>query len=213
MSHPLTPLYTTVISLPAAPGVSTYREALRGIEGYRVTDDGTVHLGSQLRYALLGSSAGSTQPTPVSVRFSTVDAGTVTATVTPRYTSPFVLPTWTSRNHQLRTAVQVQDALAAPSPSAPTATTRMDATRAELLKGRASALVVGLATALVVLCLIMGLVTQWDVGFIVLFLCFMVVATAVSAWFSVRAQRPVKDPTAVPPAALALMPRPFAEDA
>jgi len=36
------------------------------------------------------------------------------------------------------------------------------------------------------------------VGFIVLFLCFMVVATAVSAWFSVRAQRPVKDPTAVP---------------
>lgn len=198
MSHPLTPLYTTVISLPAAPGISTYREALRGIEGYRVTDDGTVHLGSQLRYALLGSSAGSTQPTPVSVRFSTVDAGTVTATVTPRYTSPFVLPTWTSRNHQLRTAVRVQDALAAPSPSAPTATTRMDATRAELLKGRASALVVGLATALVVLCLIMGLVTQWDVGFIVLFLCFMVVATAVSAWFSVRAQRPVKDPTAVP---------------
>ncbi|MGP5642238.1 hypothetical protein ACTXO6_02610 [Corynebacterium variabile] len=144
------------------------------------------------------SSAGSTQPTPVSVRFSTVDAGTVTATVTPRYTSPFVLPTWTSRNHQLRTAVRVQDALAAPSPSAPTATTRMDATRAELLKGWASALVVGLATALVVLCLIMGLVTQWDVGFIVLFLCFMVVATAVSAWFSVRAQRPVKDPTAVP---------------
>lgn len=198
MSHPLTPLYTTVISLPAAPGVSTYREALRGIEGYRVTDDGTVHLGSQLRYALLGSSAGSTQPTPVSVRFSTVDAGTVTATVTPRYTSPFVLPTWTSRNHQLRTAVRVQDALAAPSPSAPTATTRMDATRAELLKGWASALVVGLATALVVLCLIMGLVTQWDVGFIVLFLCFMVVVTAVSAWFSVRAQRPVKDPTAVP---------------
>lgn len=198
MSHPLTPLYTTVISLPAAPGVSTYREALRGIEGYRVTDDGTVHLGSQLRYALLGSSAGSTQPTPVSVRFSTVDAGTVTATVTPRYISPFVLPTWTSRNHQLRTAVRVQDALAAPSPSAPTATTRMDATRAELLKGWASALVVGLATALVVLCLIMGLVTQWDVGFIVLFLCFMVVATAVSAWFSVRAQRPVKDPTAVP---------------
>ncbi|CAM5406762.1 hypothetical protein [Corynebacterium variabile] len=198
MSHPLTPLYTTVISLPAAPGVSTYREALRGIEGYRVTDDGTVHLGSQLRYALLGSSAGSTQPTPVSVRFSTVDAGTVTATVTPRYTSPFVLPTWTSRNHQLRTAVRVQDPLAAPSPSAPTATTRMDATRAELLKGWASALVVGLATALVVLCLIMGLVTQWDVGFIVLFLCFMVVATAVSAWFSVRAQRPVKDPTAVP---------------
>ena len=198
MSHPLTPLYTTVISLPAAPGVSTYREALRGIEGYRVTDDGTVHLGSQLRYALLGSSDGSTQPTPVSVRFSTVDAGTVTATVTPRYTSPFVLPTWTSRNHQLRTAVRVQDALAAPSPSAPTATTRMDATRAELLKGWASALVVGLATALVVLCLIMGLVTQWDVGFIVLFLCFMVVATAVSAWFSVRAQRPVKDPTAVP---------------
>ncbi|MFZ2273537.1 hypothetical protein ACTXKQ_02965 [Corynebacterium variabile] len=206
MSHPLTPLYTTVISLPAAPGISTYREALRGIEGYRVTDDGTVHLGSQLRYALLGSSAGSTQPTPVSVRFSTVDAGTVTATVTPRYTSPFVLPTWTSRNHQLRTAVRVQDALAAPSPSAPTATTRMDATRAELLKGWASALVVGLvtalvvglATALVVLCLIMGLVTQWDVGFIVLFLCFMVVATAVSAWFSVRAQRPVKDPTAVP---------------
>lgn len=197
MSHPLTPLYTTVISLPAAPGISTYREALRGIEGYRVTDDGTVHLGSQLRYALLGSSAGSTQPTPVSVRFSTVDAGTVTATVTPRYTSPFVLPTWTSRNHQLRTAVRVQDALAAPSPSAPTATTRMDATRAELLKGWASALVVGLATALVVLCLIMGLVTQWDVGFIVLFLCFMVVATAVSAWFSVRAQRPVKDPTAV----------------
>ncbi|CUU65119.1 hypothetical protein [Corynebacterium variabile] len=197
MSHPLTPLYTTVISLPAAPGVSTYREALRGIEGYRVTDDGTVHLGSQLRYALLGSSAGSTQPTPVSVRFSTVDACTVTATVTPRYTSPFVLPTWTSRNHQLRTAVRVQDALAAPSPSAPTATTRMDATRAELLKGWASALVVGLATALVVLCLIMGLVTQWDVGFIVLFLCFMVVATAVSAWFSVRAQRPVKDPTAV----------------
>ena len=198
MSHPLTPLYTTVISLPAAPGVSTYREALRGIEGYRVTDDGTVHLGSQLRYALLGSSAGSTHPTPVSVRFSTVDACTVTATVTPRYTSPFVLPTWTSRNHQLRTAVRVQDALAAPSPSAPTATTRMDATRAELLKGWASALVVGLATALVVLCLIMGLVTQWDVGFIVLFLCFMVVATAVSAWFSVRAQRPVKDPTAVP---------------
>lgn len=198
MSHPLTTLYTTVISLPAAPGVSTYREALRGIEGYRVTDDGTVHLGSQLRYALLGSSDGSTQPTPVSVRFSTVDAGTVTATVTPRYTSPFVLPTWTSRNHQLRTAVRVQDALAAPSPSAPTATTRMDATRAELLKGWASALVVGLATALVVLCLIMGLVTQWDVGFIVLFLCFMVVATAVSAWFSVRAQRPVKDPTAVP---------------
>ncbi|WP_312775705.1 hypothetical protein [Corynebacterium variabile] len=198
MSHPLTPLYTTVISLPAAPGISTYREALRGIEGYRVTDDGTVHLGSQLRYALLGSSAGSTHPTPVSVRFSTVDAGTVTATVTPRYTSPFVLPTWTSRNHQLRTAVRVQDALAAPSPSAPTATTRMDATRAELLKGWASALVVGLATALVVLCLIMGLVTQWDVGFIVLFLCFMVVATAVSAWFSVRAQRPVKDPTAVP---------------
>lgn len=198
MSHPLTPLYTTVISLPAAPGISTYREALRGIEGYRVTDDGTVHLGSQLRYALLGSSDGSTQPTPVSVRFSTVDAGTVTATVTPRYTSPFVLPTWTSRNHQLRTAVRVQDALAAPSPSAPTATTRMDATRAELLKGWASALVVGLATALVVLCLIMGLVTQWDVGFIVLFLCFMVVATAVSAWFSVRAQRPVKDPTAVP---------------
>ncbi|MDN6677965.1 hypothetical protein [Corynebacterium variabile] len=198
MSHPLTPLYTTVISLPAAPGVSTYREALRGIEGYRVTDDGTVHLGSQLRYALLGSSAGSTQPTPVSVRFSTVDAGTVTATVTPRYTSPFVLPTWTSRNHQLRTAVRVQDALAAPSPSAPTATTRMDATRAELLKGWASALVVGLVNALVVLCLIMGLVTQWDVGFIVLFLCFMVVATAVSAWFSVRAQRPVKDPTAVP---------------
>ncbi|HAJ51836.1 MAG TPA: hypothetical protein DCM55_04835, partial [Corynebacterium variabile] len=179
MSHPLTPLYTTVISLPAAPGVSTYREALRGIEGYRVTDDGTVHLGSQLRYALLGSSAGSTHPTPVSVRFSTVDAGTVTATVTPRYISPFVLPTWTSRNHQLRTAVRVQDALAAPSPSAPTATTRMDATRAELLKGWASALVVGLATALVVLCLIMGLVTQWDVGFIVLFLCFMVVATAV----------------------------------
>ncbi|MGP5589177.1 hypothetical protein [Corynebacterium variabile] len=198
MSHPLTPLYTTVISLPAAPGVSTYREALRGIEGYRVTDDGTVHLGSQLRYALLGSSAGSTQPTPVSVRFSTVDAGTVTATVTPRYNSPFVLPTWTSRNHQLRTAVRVQDALAAPSPSAPTATTRMDATRAELFKGWASALVVGLATALVVLCLIMGLVTQWDVGFIVLFLCFMAVATAVSAWFSVRAQRPVKDPTAVP---------------
>ncbi|MGP5636447.1 hypothetical protein ACTXOW_08060 [Corynebacterium variabile] len=198
MSHPLTPLYTTVISLPAAPGISTYREALRGIEGYRVTDDGTVHLGSQLRYALLGSSAGSTQPTPVSVRFSTVDAGTVTATVTPRYTSPFVLPTWTSRNHQLRTAVRVQDALAAPSPSAPTATTRMDATRAELFKGWASALVVGLATALVVLCLIMGLVTQWDVGFIVLFLCFMVVATAVSAWFSVRAQRPVKYPTAVP---------------
>ncbi len=76
--------------------------------------------------------------------------------------------------------------------------TRMDATRAELLKGRASAPVVGLATALVVLCLIMGLVTQWDVGFIVLFMGCMVVATAVSAWFSVRAQRPVKDPTAVP---------------
>lgn len=198
MSHPLTPLYTTVISLPAAPGVSTYREALRGIEGYRVTDDGTVHLGSQLRYALLDSSAGSTQPTPVSVRFSTVDAGTVTATATPRYTSPFVLPTWTSRNHQLRTAVRVQDALAAPSPSAPTATTREDATRAELLKGRVSALVVGLATALVVLCLIMGLVTQWDVGFIVLFLGFVVVAIAVSAWFSVRAQRPTTDPTTVP---------------
>lgn len=117
MSHPLTPLYTTVIRLPAAPGVSTYREALRGIEGYRVTDDGTVHLGSQLRYALLGSSAGSTHLTPVSVRFSTVDAGTVTATVTPRYISPFVLPTWTSRNHQLRTAVRVQDALAALSPT------------------------------------------------------------------------------------------------
>lgn len=134
----------------------------------------------------------------MSVRFSTVDAGTVTATVTPRYFSPFVLPTWTSRNHQLRTAVRVQDALAAISPSAPTATTRMDATRAELLKGWASALVVALVTALVVLCLVMGLATQWDVGFIAMFLGCIVVATAVSAWFSVRAQNPATDPTVVP---------------
>ena len=195
---PLTPLYTSVINLPAAPGVPAYRDALRGIEGYRVTDDGTVHLGSQLRYALFGSSAGSTHPTPVSVRFSTVDAGTVTATVTPRYFSPFVLPTWTSRNHQLRTAVRVQDALAALSPTAPTATTRVDATRAELIKGWVSTTVICMVTALVVLCLIMGLFTQWDVGDIAFFLGCIVVATGVSAWFSVRAQRPATAPTTIP---------------
>ena len=131
--------------------------------------------------------------------FTKIDAsGTVTATVTPRYFSPFVLPTWTSRNHQLRTAVRVQDALAALSPTAPTATTRVDATRAELIKGWVSTTVICMVTALVVLCLIMGLFTQWDVGDIAFFLGCIVVATGVSAWFSVRAQRPATAPTTIP---------------
>ena len=44
----------------------------------------------------------------------------------------------------------------------------------------------------------MGLFTQWDVGDIAFFLGFIVVATGVSAWFSVRAQRPATAPTTIP---------------
>lgn len=161
--NPSLPLYTSVITLPDCGDVAACAGALHGLPGYRRIDGRTVHLGSQLRYALLGTSFAGSSPAPVTVHFRTDPAtGDTTATVSPRYFTRIILPLPQVADHQYRTAVMVRDALATVSPAHPTLVTRIQASRREYDRSWLSSFIVFIVTMLVVLGII-GVFTGWPV--------------------------------------------------
>lgn len=149
--NPSLPLYTSIITLPDRPGTAAYADALQELPGYRCIDDRTVHLGSQVRYALLGALFDGSSPAPVTVRFAAgPGTGDTTATVSPRYFSRIISSRPEVADHRYRTAVMVRDALATVSPEHPTLVARMQATRREYERSQLSSFAVFIVTVLVV---------------------------------------------------------------
>jgi hypothetical protein len=145
--------------------------ALHDLPGYRRIDANTVHLGSQLRYALIGASFAGSSAAPVTVRFSTdPTTGDTTATVSPRYFTRIIIPLPQVADHQYRTAVMVRDALTTVSPTHPTLSTRIQASRREYDRIWLSSFIVFIVTMLVVIGII-AVFTGWPGWSVVIGAC------------------------------------------